>query len=238
MSSDNPGLESADGPQIRFSVVLPVAGSSGGLAAAIGDYGRGLADLGERFEMILVPGPDQTDVCAELAKRHEWLSTCDPLGVGWGRAVRAGVAAATGEILCYTNWERTSGRALTEMLRYARGSSELVLRANRRTRDTRRQRAGSLLFNLECRALLGTTAWDVNGTPKVFWRTHAGLLALERDDDLIDVEFALVCEREGYPVAEIPIEAGPVTGHVQELDYASAMRMYVGVLSLRRRFRS
>jgi hypothetical protein len=154
---------------------------------------------------------------------------------GWGRAVRAGLAAAHGDTLCYANWPRTSPAALSEMLGFAITNPELVFRANRRTRDTRRQRLGSLLFNLECRALLAVTAWDVNGTPKAFSREHAALLDLRQDDDLIDAEFALVCEHEGYPVVEIPIEADLLAGGTSTLDYVAALRMYAGIMRLRRR---
>ncbi|MGA2010861.1 MAG: hypothetical protein ABSH51_10070 [Solirubrobacteraceae bacterium] len=234
MSSGDPGLGTGQRLRIHFSVVIPVLRSTAGLAALVGDYHAGLATLQDGFEVVLVPGRDQAAECAQLTRRYECLRLCDPLGPGWGRAVRAGLAASTGEILCYANWERTSAPALLEMLNYARGASDLVLRANRRTRDTRHQRLGSLLFNLECRALLGTTAWDVNGTPKIFSRTRTKLLALSRDDDLLDAEFALVCELEGYPVAEIPIDAQPLPGHETGPDWRRALLMYAGVLSLRR----
>jgi hypothetical protein len=120
------------------------------------------------------------------------------------------------------------------MLGYALRNPDVVFRANRRTRDTRLQRLGSLIFNLECRAVLGVTAWDVNGTPKVFSRARTKLLELTRDDGLIDAEFAWTCEREAYSVVEIPIEAPSVLGRSSVPDYAAALRMYTGLLGLRR----
>jgi len=110
-----------------------------------------------------------------------------------------------------------------------------VLRANRRTRDTRTRRLGSLLFNLECRVLLQVPAWDVNGTPKVFPRGFGKLLQLRQEDDLLDAEFALVCEREGYPVVEVPIDAPPQSQGGPGVDGRAALRMYLGLLRLRSR---
>ena len=44
------------------------------------------------------------------------------------------------------------------------------MKANRKIRDNWRRRLGSLLYNLECRALFDLANWDINGTPKVFPR--------------------------------------------------------------------
>ena len=93
------------------------------------------------------------------------------------------------------------------MLAYALAYPEVVLKANRRIRESRRRRLGSLLYNLECRALFDLSVWDINGTPKIFPRKFDQLLALRRDDDLIDAEFNIVCRDQGYPVLEVPILA-------------------------------
>ena len=221
-------------PDVHCSVVIPVGRDLSGLDEALAGYGERLAGLGSSFEAVLVVDEGQASDGRRLAARHDWVSVCTISGGEWGRAVRAGLRAARGDVLCYTNWERTSASALVQMLEYSLGQPQIVFRANRRTRDTFAQRVGSLLFNLECRALLGIGAWDVNGTPKVFGRRHARLLELRRDDDLIDAEFAVVCEREGYSVAEIPIEADLAHGHGRAPDYRAAWRRYIGIVMLRR----
>ena len=76
-----------------------------------------------------------------------------------------------------------------------------MLKANRTIRDSFQRRVGSLLFNLECRALFDLPTMDVNGTPKVFPRAFAKLLELARDDDLIDVEFMLDLPARGLSAA-------------------------------------
>ena len=68
----------------------------------------------------------------------------------------------------------------------------------------------------------------MNGTPKVFPRSFDRLLALTRDDDLIDLEFLAVCRREGYPVLEVPIFSGKRHGGDSTTRLASALRLYSG----------
>ena len=56
------------------------------------------------------------------------------------------------------------------MLLYAAAYPNVVVKANRKIREHWTRRLGSLLYNLECRALFDLSNWDVNGTPKVFPR--------------------------------------------------------------------
>jgi hypothetical protein len=75
-------------------------------------------------------------------------------------------------------------------------------------------------------------SWDVNGTPKAFPRQFQALLELTRDDELLDAEFTVTCEREGYPTLEVPVrEPDAVSGGV---GLATALRMYARVPQLRR----
>jgi hypothetical protein len=230
-----PGDGSLDVRPVGISLVLPISGERAtALSDATGAYAEALDGLDQRWEIVLVPNArDEVGAgCERIASARSGVSVVMSAH-GWGAAVRAGLKASEGQVLCYANYERTSAAALSEMLRFALRNPDVVLRANRRTRDTRIQRAGSLLFNLECRALLGVSTWDVNGTPKVFPRTFGRLLKLTRDDDLLDVEFSLVCEHEGYPVIEIPIDAELLPGLRSHPDYRAALRMYLGVPTLR-----
>ena len=114
---------------------------------------------------------------------------------------------------------------------------EVVIKANRKVRESWRRRLGSLLYNLECRALFDLSYWDVNGTPKVFSRRHERLLNLHRDDDLIDAEFNIICRREGYPVLEVPIFSTRRHGGVSSTNYRTAISLYVGAFQMWRKAR-
>ena len=94
-------------------------------------------------------------------------------------------------MLCYTNSARTAPQDLALLLLYANINVDKVIKANRKIRESTFRRMGSLFYNLECRALFDLPYWDINGTPKVFPRKYSRLLELTRDDDMIDLEFAL-----------------------------------------------
>jgi hypothetical protein len=155
---------------------------------------------------------------------------------GWGNAVRRGLEAASGDLLCYTNSARTSAEDLTLALCYAVAYPGVVIKANRKTRDNWRRRLGSLLYNLECRLLFDFPNFDVNGTPKVFPRDFDALLDLHRRDDLIDAEFTALCWRHGYPMVEVPTVSGRRHGGKSTTGYRSALRMYYGAFHLWRSF--
>jgi hypothetical protein len=148
--------------------------------------------------------------------------------------VRCGIAESRGDLLCYTNSARTTGEDLRLLLRVGLAMPDMVVKANRKIRSGKRRRAGSLLYNLEARALFDLPVWDINGTPKVFPRAFDALLGLTRNDDLIDLEFLAVCKQRGYRVIEVPIYSSRRHGGASTTKLRSAARLYLGALGVRR----
>jgi glycosyltransferase involved in cell wall biosynthesis len=217
------------------SVVLPVRDQAGHIAEVVTEYIAALERSGMRWEIILVPNAcrdESAAICARLAAEHAGVrSIVSELG-GWGRAVRCGLREASGDLLSYTNSARTTAEELLLLLLYARTFPGVVVKANRKIREHWTRRLGSLAYNLECRALFDLSSWDVNGTPKVFPRAFQKLLALTRDDDLIDAEFSWICRRESYPMIEVPIFSTRRHGGRSTTNLRSAVRMYVGAYRL------
>ena len=217
------------------SIVLPVRDQEGFVEPIIRDYLAALAPLPGNYELVVVTNAcsDRSpEISARLAAEEPNVVHVDITEGGWGRAVKAGLGVSRGDLLCYTNAARTTPQILTLMLAYELAYPEVVLKANRRIRESRRRRLGSLLYNLECRALFDLSVWDINGTPKIFPRKFDRLLALSRDDDLIDVEFNIVCRDQGYPMLEVPILATERHGGRSTTGYRSALRMYRGAYAL------
>jgi glycosyltransferase involved in cell wall biosynthesis len=201
----------------------------------VSDYLAALGRLPLAHELVLVPNAcrDATAAIArELAATHPTVRVAESELGGWGRAVKVGLAAARGDLLCYTNSARTTPEELTLLLLYAVAHPGIVVKANRKIREHWSRRLGSLLYNLECRALFDLACWDVNGTPKVFPRSMTALLALTRDDDLIDAEFAAICRREQYPMLEVPIFSSRRHGGRSTTNLRSAAKMYAGAYRL------
>jgi glycosyltransferase involved in cell wall biosynthesis len=222
------------------SLVLPVRNQEDHVEPILRGYLAALASLPGEYELVVVTNActDRSPQIVErLAGDEPSVQHVDIAEGGWGRSVKAGLHAASGDLLAYTNAARTTPEILTLMLAYALAYPEVVLKANRRIRESRRRRLGSLLYNLEVRALFDLSVWDINGTPKIFPRRFDKLLELSRDDDLIDAEFNVVCAQEGYPVIEVPILATERHGGRSTTGYRSALRMYLGAFELRRQLR-
>jgi len=220
-----------------ISIVLPVRNQGDHIDAVVREYETALATLDTSHELLLVPNAcrDRSDeICHDLARTYEGVRAVDCDRAGWGAAVRLGLARASGDLLCYTNSARTTAKDLVLMLTYACANPNVVVKANRKVRDSWRRRLGSLLYNLECRLLFDLPYWDINGTPKLFPRTFGTLLQLTRDDDLIDAEFNAIVSRERYPMIEIPILATMRRGGKSTTSYRSALNMYWGAYKMAR----
>jgi glycosyltransferase involved in cell wall biosynthesis len=203
-------------------------------------YVQALAKVPASHEVLLVlngSGDDSLVACRALEQEHPTVRVIEHERQGWGPAVKRGLREARGDLLCYTNSARTSAEDLILMLLYAIAYPGVVLKANRRIRDSWVRRLGSLVYNLECRVLFDLANFDVNATPKVFPRTLDRLLALTREDDLIDAEFNVICRRQGYRMIEVPIFATPRRSGVSTTTIWSALRMYYGAIQMWRRLR-
>src|SRR3954471_20181578 len=174
------------------SIVLPIHNESVYLNEIIDDYEHVLGRLPFPHELILVPNgcrDDSPAICQQLAAKHSSVRVVNSERGSWGLAVKQGLTSARGDLLCYTNLARTTPADLLLLLLYALAYPTVVVKANRKIRESWVRRLGSLIYNLECRALFDLSYWDINGTPKIFPRTFVRLLSLQREDDLIDVEF-------------------------------------------------
>jgi len=218
-----------------ISVVLPVHNQAAHIGAIVESYREVLGQLGHPYEVVLsVNGSrdDSADVCRTLAQANQQIVVISDPRAGWGLAVKAGLRAARGNLLCYTNCARTSAADLRQVLLTGLEHPDAVIKATRRVRDNWKRRLGSALYNAECRVLLGVKTRDVNATPKVFSRSHAALLGLTSDGDMIDAEFLFICRREGFPVIEVPIFGNRRQGGSSTTNYRSAVGMYVGAYRL------
>jgi glycosyltransferase involved in cell wall biosynthesis len=218
-----------------ISIVLPIYNQADHLEKIVTIYREHLKKINSVSEILLVPNgcTDQSvELCQRLSESQEHVRAIPVEGQGWGVAVQSGLAAAMGEILCYANSARTGPEELVLMLLYAIAYPKTVVKTNRRIRENFRRRLGSLLYNLECRALFDLSYWDINGTPKVFPRSFDRLVHLTRPDDLIDLEFNIICRQMNYPVVEVPSFSTRRHGGKSTTTYLSALRMYWGAYQM------
>jgi len=60
---------------------------------------------------------------------------------------------------------------------------------------------------------------------------------LKRDDDLLDLEFNVVCRRENYPMLEIPTFSAKRYRGLSTTTLSSAAKLYVGAYQMWRKER-
>lgn len=219
------------------SLVLPVHNQAEHVAHMTQSLLAALAKLERRCELVLVPNgcrDASPEICAELADRHPGAIQVVPLAKGgWGRAVAAGLEAATGDLLGYTNSARTTPETATLMLAYAIAYPETVLKATRRVRGSSLRKLGSVVYNFECRRLFDLATWDIDGTPKLFPRSFQHLLQVHSDGNLFDLELMRACHYAGYPVIEVPVLTSDRYGGRSTTSYRTAAQMLLGAYRLR-----
>jgi glycosyltransferase involved in cell wall biosynthesis len=214
---------------------MPVHNQADHIAAVVEDVDQQLSQLDDSYELLLVVNgcrDESAAVCRQSAATRPWVRVLESERGGWGSAVRLGLSQARGDWLCYTNSARTPGSVLLQLLQCARAHPESIVQACRQRRGGYYRRLGSFLFNAECRALLGLTSHDVNGTPKMFPRKFARLLSLVRGDDLLDAEFHLVARRQGYPILEVPVTSRARRGGRSTTSMRTAAQLFWGVFRL------
>jgi glycosyltransferase involved in cell wall biosynthesis len=221
------------------SIILPVYNQGDHLDAICRGYTTALKKLPHPYEILLVVnGPcrdDSLGVSRRIAEHDARIRVIHSAKGGWGLAVKKGMEASRGDLICYTNSARTQPSDLVLSILYAIAHPDTVIKANRKIREGWRRRLGSLLYNLQGRALFDLLVWDINGTPKVFPRAYEKLLELKSDDDMIDMEFNMIVRREGYPILEVPILSTKRHGGKSTTNMGSAFRMYWGAYVLWRR---
>jgi glycosyltransferase involved in cell wall biosynthesis len=215
------------------SVILPFCNQAAEARGIVQGHVAMLAAAGIAHEIILVPNGSSDDtgaVCRAMAAELPGVRCLDIDGRGWGCAVRAGIAAASGTIICYANSARTRPDDLQRILTHAMRNPGQVVKATRVHRHSRMRRLGSSLYNALCGTMLQLSTRDVNGTPKAFPRSATVLRNLQRDDDLIDLEFMWRCARAPLHVSEIPVHSDIRYGGRSTTGYGTAWRLYTGAI--------
>jgi glycosyltransferase involved in cell wall biosynthesis len=221
-----------------LSVVLPCRNQADHIGGVLRRYLRPLESLDMPFELVVVPNASTDDtqaVVEELARGDERIRVvCNPAG-GWGRSVRAGLAAARGTVLAYTNTARTDPESLPRFVERFRADGGSLVKARREARQAPLREIGSWLYNFEARWLLGVRSGDVNGTPKVFGRDLYERVTLTADGDLFDLELMCAATRLGTPIVELPVRGFQRHGGKSSTNWRSAWKMYSGALLCRLR---
>jgi len=175
-----------------------------------------LAEITPDHEIVVVDdaSTDRTGAMAdELARADPRIKVVhNERNRQLGGSVRAGYAAATKDLVLYTDADlpfdlRELGRAV-RLLEYQEAD---VLAAYRfdRTSEGFVRTVYSLVYNLLIRALFGLAVKDVNFSFKLFHRSLLEKVALKSEGSFIDAEFLVRARKAGASIIQIGVDYFP-----------------------------
>ena len=188
----------------KISIILPVRNQADHIVEIVEQYIKAIDFIATEFFLIVNGSTDHSIwQCHALSQRYSNIHIRGFKERGFGLAVKHGLKYAKGNYLCYTNSARTSAEDLKKAIKYAI-TNDAVIKTSRRLKEKFLRTLGSMVYNLECRLLFDLYYSDVNGTPKIWPRKFNKLMNLQSEDSLIDLEFCIICQKEKYPVLEMP----------------------------------
>ena len=201
-----------------ISIVFPMYNEEAYIHRAIRAAGAALAEITPDHEIIIVDDAS-TDRTGAMADE---LSRADPRikvvhnerNRKLGGSVRAGYAAATKDLVLYTDADlpfdlQELGRAV-RLLEYQEAD---VLAAYRfdRTSEGLVRTLYSFCYNLMIRTLFGLAVKDVNFSFKLFHRSLLQRITLKSEGSFIDAEFLLRARKAGCVIIQIGLDYFPRT---------------------------
>jgi len=200
----------------EITVVLPAHNEAALLDEAVAEVAGGLRERGRRFEIVVVEN-GSTDGTVEIARRLAVhvaeLRVLSLPEADYGRALRAGLLAASGEVVVNfdVDWCDLDFLDRAVPLVKKEGGPAIVVGSKRTagSDDTRSpaRRLVTFVFSTALRVGFGLHVSDTHGV-KAFRRAELAPLA-ERcrfGQDLFDTELILRAERAGLGSGEIPVE--------------------------------
>lgn len=201
---------------MRLSVIVPAFDEGDRIGRAVTEISAALADVAAEggLEIVVVDdgSTDATASNAAAAGAHRVVSLPDNRGKG--AAVRAGVVAATGQTIAYTDADLSySPDQLLVLLKEVEAGSDMVV-GNRRHLEATTVVRASRLRELSGRTFNAMAGLVLRGH---YRDTQCGFKAFRADvaRDLFgrgrldrfafDVELFLLAERAGYSISEVPV---------------------------------
>jgi glycosyltransferase involved in cell wall biosynthesis len=198
-----------------MSLVLPLFNEAEGVERIIAALTEVLDQERIPYQLVLVNNgsTDETGlILAELAHGNSAVHvTTVPVNEGYGWGILCGLREATGDIVGFMCADgQVAPRDIAAVYRsLIGGNADLskVVRVSRQ--DGFKRYVMSVVYNGLFRFVFGIKARDINGTPKLMWRTRFAELELTSKDWFIDAELMIGVTRLGFQVSEVEVDFLP-----------------------------
>jgi len=203
------------GKSAMMSLVLPLYNEAAGVEKIVTELTAVLDQEAIPYQLVLVNNgsTDETGAILDnLVARNPALHVVTvPVNEGYGWGISCGLKESTGDIVGFmcadgqVAAEDTVGvyRRLTD-----RGIDlSKVVRVSRH--DGFRRSVMSAVYNRLFRFVFGVRARDINGTPKLMWRSRYLEVELTSKDWFIDAELMIAAAQRGFQIAETEVDFLP-----------------------------
>jgi len=200
---------------VTLTVVMPAHNEVALLDAAVGEVVTGLRSRRDPFDVIVVENGSQDGTlaaAADLAARTPELRVETLPRADYGRALRTGLLAATGDIVVNFDVDYTDlGFLDAALVRFGEPNPPAIIVGSKRAPGAQDQRAWprrlvTRVFTWVLRVGFGLGVSDTHGMKAL---DRAAVLPLAEacrsDGELFDTELILRAERAGLPVEELAV---------------------------------
>jgi glycosyltransferase involved in cell wall biosynthesis len=174
---------------------------------------RVCAEIASTYEVIIVDdgSPDRSGAIAdELSREYDAVSVIHhPRNLGYGAAVRSGLAASKHEWICFTDGDDEYDLHDLEKLWRLRSFYELIITFRYVRQYSNFRIVISRVYNSVLRLLFRTTYRDISTGLRLVRRGVVDQLTLESTSPFIGAEIAIKTMLMGFPVGEVGIQTFP-----------------------------
>ena len=197
----------------RLSVFFPCYNEEGNVERVVGEALDVLPSVSDDFEIIIVndgSGDRTGEIADQLAAADGRIRAVHhETNKGYGAALRSGFAAATKQLVFYTDRDgQFDMRELSELLPLAR-RYDIVSGYRINRQDNAIRRLNAFMWGKLVQALLRFRCRDVDCAFKVYRRSIFDVIELKSSGALIDAEILARATRAGCTIGELPVHHRP-----------------------------
>ncbi len=226
-----------------ISVFFPCYNEEGNIERVTGEALAYLPTISDDFEIILVDdgSADRTgEIADRLAANHPTVRAVHhDANKGYGSALRTGFAAATKELVFYTDGDGQFDIAEMDLLLPLIEDYDIVSGYRQNRQDNAIRRLNAFCWGTLVKTLLGFRCRDVDSAFKLYRREIFDHIELGSTGALIDAEVLSRAARAGYSLTEVPVHHRPrIAGEQTGSKIRVILRAFRELLKLRKSIRA